>query len=331
MKDKHISLGAALYTINKYAKSIRDARQILKHILFDQVYTEPLETPDALMDFFQNTSLCYEDLYVYNIDGMPDKLHEIENELFYRIESDLIEIGEEHEEINEWMINHKFTTYDLISFCIGDFQLSEDIPNILLDYAKDIEYDIMFIRDLNKNIQLAHKYLHDSLIIKDFLYDLKEAVILTLNIPVIGYHEFKNDKNNIYLLFNIDGFLFHIPVDPDLIDLDLDEFESKKLDTIKSDNLLSEEKKLSIEESVKYLLNILNIDDNQLSTFLTISEAGIEYDNKFEELLDIDFFEKSYHYSKYEDYDKYGYYDECGYYDEYEDYDECGYYDEYGY
>ena len=196
MKDKHISLGAALYTINKYAKSIRDARQILKHILFDQRYTEPPETPDALMDFFQNTSLCYEDLYVYNIDGMPDKLHEIENELFYRIEADLIEIGEEHEEIQEWMINNKFTKYDLISLCIGDFQLSEDIPNILLDYAEYIEYDVMFIRDLNTNIQLAHKYLHDSLIIKDFLYDLKEAVILTLNIPVIGYHEFRNDKNN---------------------------------------------------------------------------------------------------------------------------------------
>lgn len=267
-------IAIALYTINKYAKSIRDGRIFIKEFLWKNK-GDINAIPQALCDYIDDNKIeeCWYPLpnsRDHGIKALKDaeELSDLsKGEIDHLYEVELISAIDQSED-------SKFEDYDIFSLMIEyrmegiqdeDFNDSPEVLKILKRYKKDYEQ----IEETVDNCRTFYDELHTwlnvvSKVHKRFLYELKELVLKDLNLVPISYHQ--DSQGQLMLaLYEFEGFKFHQPLtyaeiekikegDETIVDEPLEEL-------ISAENMLTEDRKMTINEALTVLSEYLSISE----------------------------------------------------------------------
>lgn len=258
-------VGIALYTVNKFAKQIRDLRELLKKKLFDRedCYSEFVELPEEIRKLSEKMNLEFSSIEIDGRDyvaitNMEEE--EIENKLEEGFQELLCEFvpESEAERSDDDLMN-------VLSSMTIESDISEAGWSFTEDQFNEIEYwQEEFLKDLNNLHALRESTDKDHALVKfdlpeimNALYELKTAVLLSLGIEPIAYHRLRNSTDTILAYYDVDGFGFHLPTMhseeiEELIDND------KEICKISSENKLLPEEYMTSEEAINYLLALIN-------------------------------------------------------------------------
>lgn len=303
-------LGIALYTINKRAKKLRDARSLLKNYLFDgEEYADKLDESEILKNFKAD----------YDIDEWKDCVSSGENHIFYidgycggfslrELRDFKYELEEDLDTINQVINVMKERGYkDTSELTDNDKEnvywcesLGDSLSNLLdvTDYTiEELESDLLGDREeeiykLDKIIECtdyAHELLGEMREEQSKLYTLKDKIIYVIHPEPVARHIINDSE---FLMFQIGGFSFHIPSDTAEMWYTEEELsdvfsgECEEIPEISAENTLFEEEKISTEEAVSILSEYLNDKD------LTGFEKSKNYYNPpgYEE-IDFDYYD----------------------------------------
>lgn len=275
-------IGQALYVVNKQAKKIRDARKIVKAKLKRSISMdimpemESFITSEGLADFL--------DLYISGFNG-EDYMQE-----GYSMDRNLeqMELAYDYSSCD-----YKIECYELflnekaLGMYESDVDLDAHDPVNWSDATVEEYYKMMDLIEKDRAIiSFGDRWFSTANIRKDQLYDLKETVIKKLGIPVIGYHRFSNDSDNVYQLYKLGGYTFHCPIDPyEIDDMDLKIIPTlKKLADITSD--IHGDGLPSFKDATETLLDVLEFGDEEKDKYhkgyYASCIAGIELNPKVE-------------------------------------------------
>lgn len=277
MDDKVIAL--ALYTINKYAKISRLARDLLKDILFKDITDIVTADDDYITEFadrivekagFMNVSEILDGLKAYQAKS----IHEYEKK--NPIDDPLIHYGinfnDDVEDDDDEFMNDVVFIEDIIK----GYELSDKDIDEYKDYfdeksvlkLREIAEEQSKIYDFYTKVDKLHDLLKETAHISQNLYSLKEATIKKLNLLPIAYH-INNDPDNMLILYSYAGFSFHLPISRLEVDgTNIDINTLKKIDQISPEIKISSNEQLALEDAIKTLLAVIKLDVGNMDSIL---------------------------------------------------------------
>ena len=253
-------IGIALYTANKYAKELRDSIIAFKMILFENEYYLINELPEPIQKWIEENKINLDALMCLENDMKYESLSAMEKAFDYEERIDLYsEIGSDNEELS----------YDIVSSFLRDpddfeFNLvSEESAETLKELKTWFEEDMKYWEEAKAANEMAHEALKSFREEKQEIYAIKDAVIFELlDASPFAYHRFKGDEQNIYPLYKIGDFSFHTRVKAEsTIGHEATVFDNE-LDMIESENKLSAEDKIPVDDAIDFLKRIL--DENKI-------------------------------------------------------------------
>jgi hypothetical protein len=226
-------IGESLYTVNKEAKKIRDA----KRDLFDYQRGNICYIPENLADLIELKINESGQIVVYDKEGQEytslDKIKDGVRDL----ESDIY--------ANENRLNE-------IDNDLDDSDNEEEKREIQeeLDWQKDVLKNLESIKEEMEELNDSLKYGMNTLKEKErYLYELKNKILKLINPTPIEYHAFEN--GDIRPLFQIGDFTFHGEDVSETYEGEV----SKELEEISSENKMTD--KINPKEAISYLEDLL--------------------------------------------------------------------------
>ena len=316
------TIAIALYTVNKLAKKIRDLRNVMKGVLFNE--DDPWSASEWLYEQSEDIiNLCsvldisfdpmeYSSSFPIKKKEQDEEYEKINDDFYQFINNDLDQII--CMENDEYIEEIKEAIYLSIDIHSNIEKYKDKWPNDVIEIIKSSQYFCkILLDDLNsfiKRIENLHERLHDLIDIQDALYELKSSVIDHLGLKPVAYHELSNSIDAALAYYEFDGFKFHLPVKK------TDEIiiEDIAIDLIASENTLSDEDKMTIDEALKCLTDFIGgiITPNEILSGIT-NWSGLN-------IFKPEYQHRTYADDEYNDYDEYDdYYDE-DFGDDYDDY-----------
>ena len=333
-------IATSLYIINKAAKLYPIARKLIKSQLFWK-WDGPLE-----IDFDypkQAMELANEMAESVGLDGLEDSRFEelcrsegkYERYLYeeYVASGNIdIEVIDEIRDTDEdcLILDEIANELTWISFSESDIEYYKDkLTDESISWLQEVAENMAYAREFYEKVDKFHELLHKTQQTSKNLYSLKQAIIKSLKLKPIGYHQNINDSDNILEFYKYEGFTFHLPLAYDELKDQICSDDLKMIDTVDGEIRLDSKDRISIEDAVKTLLSYLKIDTQKAEDILR-GEYDACYALNIKKNPVYSFVRES-NYRNYKDKDSYwNYYDEFGYEcDDYDEYDEDDYENEY--
>ncbi len=333
----------ALYTVNKGAKKCRDIRkeikEELKKRLFDPYNNDVGHLSEEAWDYLKSKGFSSLDLPFSN-RGLPftsiiavDKEEEKEWET---VRECLFWSFDEMEDDDVYDSSGYNRIYSI--YCIDDLiryekeKLPEEVRAGLPDLIEEEKRLKVYYKEARETIDKMHEFLHhgtDDLTDKSRnLYDLKDAVIKASGIAPSRYDEDEYAENYYLALYEIGGFKFHSRVLMSDVDDSKLPDDMITISEISSDNRLSQEDKITLEEAVNTLSKYLGLESGYADKILSGESIDLRErfqltpSNKFEHYNP----EREYRYNRYNR--RNGYRGHRYDYDDYDDYNDYNGFDE---
>ena len=226
-------IGESLYTVNKEAKKIRDA----KRDLFDYQRGNITYIPENLADLIglklnESGQIVVYDKYgqeYTSLDKIKDDVSDYESDI-YELKNRLNEIDND----------------------LDDSDNEEDFDDLKeeLDWQKDVLKNLESIKEEMEELNDSLKYGMNTLKEKErYLYELKNKILKLINPTAIEYHAFEN--GDIRPLYKIGDFTFHGEDVSETYEGEV----SKELEEISSENKMTD--KINPKEAISYLEGLL--------------------------------------------------------------------------
>ena len=226
-------IGESLYTINKEAKRIRDA----KKDLFDYQRGNITYIPENLADLIGLKINESWQIVVYDKEGQEYTSLDIIKDDVRDHESDLYELKNRLNEIDN---------------VLDDSDNEEEKREIQeeLDWQKDVLKNLESIKEEMEELNFSLKYGMNTLKEKEsYMYELKNKILKLINPAILEYHAFEN--GDIRPLYQIGDFTFHGEDVSETYEGEV----SKELEEISSENKMTD--KINPKEAISYLEGLL--------------------------------------------------------------------------
>jgi uncharacterized membrane protein len=254
-------IGESLYTINKEAKKIRDA----KRDLFDYQRGNIKYIPENLADLIGLKINEFRQIVVYDKDGQEyTSLDKIKDDI-RDYESDI--------DANENRLNE-------IDNDLDDSDNEEDFDDLKkekreiqeeLDWQKDAVKNLESIKEEMEELNDSLEYGMSTLKEKESdLYELKNKILKLINPTAIEYHAFKN--GDIRPLYKIGDFTFHGEDVSETYEGEV----SKELEEISSENKMTD--KINPKEAISYLEGLLKNPESLKKAIDVIIQKSVKND-----------------------------------------------------